>query len=101
MAVWVVFVSLNICEVDISFAEYAGQRLDIRKNFPGLLENAGERGRERKREKKREWSNSHPWDSPNLELRALLRGLMLPFFYSYIKTTTRPHITCIRHHCLD
>ena len=89
---------LNIsCEVDVSFAENAGQRLDIVK-FPRIIGDCWrEREREREREKKREWSSGHPWDSPNLELRALRGGLMSPFFSSCNKTS----IICIRHHCLD
>lgn len=84
----------HLCEVDISFAENTGQRLDIVK-FPRII---GER--EGEREKKREWSSGHPWDSPNLELRALPGGLMSPFF-PHVTKQPRSHIICIRHHCLD
>ena len=93
----------HLCEVDISFVENTGQRLDIVK-FPRIIGDCWrERGRERggEREKKREWSNGHPWDSPNLELHAVLDGLMSPFFFSSVSKQPRAHIICIRHHCLD
>lgn len=55
-------------EVDVyHLRKNAGQRLDVVKNSQDHC-SAGEGGGE----KKREWSSSHPWDSPNLELRALL-----------------------------
>lgn len=96
----------HLCEVDISFAENAGQRLDIVK-FPRIIGDCwrerdvkSERERESGREgKKREWSSGHPWDSPNLELRALLGGLMSPFF-PHVTKQPRAHI-CKRQRCLD
>ena len=63
----------------------------ISLNFPGLLEIAGEREIKGEREKKREWSSGHPWDSPNLELRTLLGGLMSPFF-PHVTKQPRSHI---------
>lgn len=76
----VIFEFKHLCEVDLSFVENAGQRLDIVK-FPRIIGDCWrERERAREREKKREWSSGHPGDSPNLELRALLGGLMSPFF---------------------
>lgn len=66
--------------MDVSFAENAGQRLDIVK-IPRIIGGCWrerEKEIEWEREKKREWSSSHPWDSPNLELHALLDGLMSP-----------------------
>lgn len=87
----------HLCEVDVSFAESTGQRLDIVK-FPRIIgdcwrekKKEGERGRE----KKREWSSGHPWDSLNLELRGLLGGLMTIFPHV---TKPRAQIKCIRHH---
>lgn len=98
--------------MDVSFAENMGQRLDIVK-FPRIIgdcwrererERKGEgkrkREREREKKKKREWSSGHPWDSPNLELRVLLGGLMSPFF-PHVTKQPRAYIICIRHHCLD
>lgn len=99
----------HLCEVEISFEENTGQRLDIVK-FPRIIgdfwkerEREKEKDREYRvgeREKKREWSSSHPRDSPNLELRALVGGLISPLFH-HVTKHPRAHITCIEHHCLD
>lgn len=79
----------HLFEVDVSYAENTGQRLDIVK-FPRIIGDCWrEREREAKREKKREWSSVHPLDSRNLEIRALLGGLISPFFFLHV--TKQPH----------
>lgn len=90
-----------VFEVDISFAENTGQRLDIVK-FPRIIGDCWrEREAEGEREKEKERVVERPsWDSPNLELRALLAGLMSPSF-PHVTKLPRAHIICIRHHCLD
>lgn len=64
----------------MSFAENAGQRLDIAK-FARIIGERSEREKERQEEKERERERSSglPSDSPNLELWALLGGFKSPF----------------------
>lgn len=74
--------------------DLVGQRLDIVK-FPRII--AGES--EREGGLGGEWFNGHPWDSPNLELHALLHGLMPSFA---LCTKARSRVVCMkRRHCLD